>query len=93
MFELESAVVVEVPEQGHATYVFSRPGDLEQWVREYARTPKDNIRRNRENAAERLGFIDRVMHGRNPRTWLRNFREKIGEPVDYAIATEPPQRG
>lgn len=88
VFELERAVVVEVPEQGHATYVFSRPGDLERWVREYARTPKDDIRLNRANAAERLGFIGRVTHGRNPRTWLRDLRERIGEPVDHALVTE-----
>jgi hypothetical protein len=88
VFELERAIVVEVPEQGHATYIFSRPADLEQWVREYARTPKDDIRHNRTNAAERLGFIGRVMHGRNPRTWLRELRAKVGEPVDYSLAVE-----
>lgn len=88
VFELERAVVVEVPERGHASYVFSRPGDVEQWVRQYAKTPKEDIRRNRANAAERLGFIGRVTHGRNPRTWLRDLREKVGEPVDSALATE-----
>ena len=90
LFELERAAVVEVPEQGHATYIFSRPANLEQWVREYARTPKDDIRRNRANAADRLGFIGRVMHGRNPRSWVRDLRTKIGEPVDYALAVETP---
>ena len=67
IFELERAIVVEVPQQGHATYVFSRPANLDQWVREYARTLKDDIRQNRANVAERLGFLGRVMHGRNPR--------------------------
>jgi hypothetical protein len=85
IFELERAIVVEVPEQGHATYAFSLPANLEHWVREYARTPKDDIRRNRANAAERLGFIGRVMHGRNPRTWLRDLRARVGEPVDYSL--------
>jgi hypothetical protein len=88
VFELERAIVVEVPEQGHATYIFSRPANLEQWVREYARTPKDDIRHNRTNTAERLGFIARVMHGRNPRAWLRDLRAKVGEPVDYSLAVE-----
>jgi hypothetical protein len=40
---------------------------------------RDDIRRNRNNAAERLGFIAPVMHGRNPRTWLRELRARIGE--------------
>lgn len=29
--EMERAIVVEVPEQGHATYIFSRPANLEHW--------------------------------------------------------------
>ncbi len=90
IFELERAIVVEVPQQGHATYVFSRPANLDQWVRAYARTAKDDIRQNRGNAAEQLGFLGRVMHGRNPRTWLRELRSKIGEPVDYSLAVETP---
>jgi hypothetical protein len=88
IFELEHAVVVEVPQQGHATYVFSRPGNLEQWVRDYARTLKDDLRKNRANLAERLGFLGRVMHGRNPKTWLMDLRAKIGEAVDYSLAVE-----
>lgn len=90
IFELERAVVVEVPQQGHATYVFSRPPDLDQWVREYARAAKEDVRHNRGNLAERLGFIGRVMHGRNPRTWVRDLRAKIGESADYALAVEAP---
>jgi hypothetical protein len=88
IFELERAIVVEVPEQGHATYVFSRPSNLDLWVRDYSRIAKDDIRRNRNNAAERLGFIGRVMHGRNSRTWLRELRARIGESVDYSLAIE-----
>jgi hypothetical protein len=90
IFELERAMVVEVPEQGHATYIFSRPSKLDLWVCDYSSTQRDDIRRNRNNAAERLGFIGRVMHGRNPRTWLRELRAKIGEPVDYTrLSLEP----
>ena len=52
--------------------------------------PKDDIRQNRANVAEHLGFLGRVMHGRNPKTWLRDLRAKIGEPVDYSLAVEAP---
>ena len=78
----DRATVIEVPQQGHATYVFSRPADLDQWVREYSLAAKEDLRHNRGNIAERLGFIGRVMHGRNPRAWLRQLRAKIGEPTD-----------
>lgn len=88
ILELERATVVEVPQQGHATYVFSPPANLELWVREYARTARDDIRHNRGNAAERLGFLGRVMHGRNPRTWLRELRARVGEPADYSLSVE-----
>ncbi|HWB84479.1 MAG TPA: hypothetical protein VG675_10090 [Bryobacteraceae bacterium] len=88
IFELERAIVVEVPQQGHATYVFSRPPNLDHWVRSYTRTVKDDIRQNRGNAAEQLGFLGRVMHGRNPRRWLGDLRGKIGEPVEYSLAVE-----
>ena len=65
IFELERAIVVEVPEVGHATYIFA-PGDIARFVRQYATVNKDDIRKNRDGAAERLGFIGRVMHGANP---------------------------
>jgi hypothetical protein len=87
IFELERATVVEVPQQGHATYVFSRPADLHQWVREYSRAAKEDLRHNRGDIAERLGFIGRVMHGRNPLTWLRELRARTGESADYPAVT------
>src|SRR5687768_4760989 len=45
IFDLERATVVEVPQQGHAIYVFSRPANLDQWVRRYGQTAKDDVRR------------------------------------------------
>jgi hypothetical protein len=30
------------------------------------------------------------MHGRNPRTWLRQPRAKIGEAVDYTLVSLEP---
>ncbi|MBY0502704.1 MAG: hypothetical protein K2X03_02260 [Bryobacteraceae bacterium] len=88
IFELERTVVVEVPQQGHATYVFVRPANLDQWVGDYARTTKEEIRQNRANVAERLGFVGRIAHGRNPRAWLRELRVRAGEPVEYSLAVE-----
>ena len=86
LFQLTHAVVAEIPQLGHATYVFAKPADLREFVRIYAATCRDDIRRNRGNVAEELGFVGRIMHGSNPRTWLRELRSRVGETVDYALS-------
>jgi hypothetical protein len=88
IFDLEKSVIVEVPEAGHATYVFTRPADVIAWVWQYAKTTRKDIRLNRNNAAELLGFLGRVVHGRNRAEWWREVRMKIGEPPDYAQTTQ-----
>jgi hypothetical protein len=88
IMELEHAIVVEVPELGHATYVFAKLNDIDGFVRLYAKTTKDDIRKNRDGIAERLGFLGRVTHGANGRSWVRELRSRTGETVDYAAAVE-----
>lgn len=88
IMELEHAIVVEVPELGHATYVFAKLNDIDTFVRLYAKTTKDDIRKNRDGIAERLGFLGRVTHGANGRSWVRELRSRTGETVDYAAALE-----
>ena len=53
----------------------------------YATVNKDDIRMNRDGAAERLGFVGRVMHGASPWKWLHEIKNRIGE--DAAMATSP----
>jgi hypothetical protein len=36
------------------------------------------------NVAERLGFLWRVVHGLNPRVWLRALKARLGEAADVA---------
>lgn len=87
IFDLEKAVVAEIPQMGHASYVFSKPPHMDQFLALYAQVTKDDIRRNRGNAAEELGFLGRVVHGTNPRSWLREIKQRVGEKTDFA-ATE-----
>jgi hypothetical protein len=58
-------VVVEVPRAGHATYVFAKAADVTDWVWQYAKTSRQDIRLNRDNIAETLGFLGRIVHGQN----------------------------
>jgi hypothetical protein len=85
IFELGRTVIAEVPQLGNATYVFTRPSDISEFVRRYAMTTRDDIRRNRGNIATELGFIGRVMHGSHPKKWLEELRARIGEPVDHML--------
>jgi hypothetical protein len=83
---MEKAVVVETPQVGHATYVFAKPRTMEAFLALYTRTTKEDIRRNRDNIGERLGFLARVIHGANPRAWLKEIRQRLGERIDFASA-------
>jgi hypothetical protein len=86
IFDVEKAVVVETPQLGHATYVFAKPRNMDSFLALYTKITKDDIRRNRNNAAERLGFLGRVIHGTNPRVWLREVRQCVGEGIDFEVA-------
>jgi hypothetical protein len=86
IFDVEKAVVVETPELGHATYVFAKPRSMDSFLALYTKIRKDDVRRNRNNTAERLGFLGRVIHGTNPRAWLKEVRQRVGEKIDVAGA-------
>jgi hypothetical protein len=43
IFELGRTVVAEVPQLGNATYVFTRPADIQEFVRCYATTTREDI--------------------------------------------------
>ena len=80
IFDLESAVVVETPQVGHATYVFAKPRNMiasDIGLHGFCN----------ENIAERLGFVGRVVHGTNPRLWLRNIRQSVCGKA--ALAAQP----
>jgi hypothetical protein len=81
IFELESAIVVETPQPGHATYLFSRPANMRGFLASYPQINKDDIRRNRQNAATRLGFLCRLVHGSKPGAWLKELKARLGEVV------------
>jgi hypothetical protein len=85
IFDLERAIVAEIPKAGHATYVFAKPPDLGEWVWDYAKTTRREIRLNRNNVAEALGFRGRVMHGKQKSEWLRDFQAKVGESSSSLI--------
>jgi len=86
IFGTSGGVVVETPQLGHATYLFAKPAGIESFLTIYTRVSKEDIRRNRENVAAQLGFLGRIVHGGNPRAWVKDLRARLGETVDYAQA-------
>jgi hypothetical protein len=88
IFDVRKTVVVETPQLGHATYIFAKPRSMEIFLTLYTQITKDDIRRNRDNAAERLGFLGRVIHSANPKAWLKEVRQRIGEGIDFAAVAE-----
>ena len=82
IFDLPRAIAVETPQLGHATYLFSKPQSVEAFLGAYVATTREAIRQNRANAAEKLGFLGRVVHGSNPRIWLRSLKSRLGEAAD-----------
>ena len=83
IFDLERCVVVELPQAGHATYVFAKPSSLQEFVWQYAKTSRQEILTNRYNVAQRLGFLGRVVHGSNKADWLRELCSRIGESSPF----------
>ncbi len=89
IFDLPRAIVVETPQLGHATYLFSKPQSIEAFLAAYVATTKQAIRQNRANVAQKLGFLGRVVHGSSQYIWLRNLTARLGEAADdVQVASE-----
>lgn len=88
IFDLERAVVVETPQLGHATYLFSKPASMPDFLAIYSGVTREEILQNRGNVAEKLGFLGRLVHGPNPLAWYKELKLRIGETVDSAEVSD-----
>ena len=79
IFDLPGGVAVEKPQLGHATYLFSKPSNMEVFLAVYAKSPKGDIRKNRSNVAEKLGFLGRTVHTSDSRVWLTNLESFLAD--------------
>lgn len=78
---------METPQLGHATYLFSKPSSMSEFLAIYSRVAREDILRNRKSVAERLGFLGRLIHGLKPRAWLKDLKARLGERPHYAEAS------
>lgn len=81
IMELERAIAVERPATGYATYLFARPLSLGEFLGIYSTFTRGEIRQNRHNIAERLGFFAPIEHANLPRVWLKELKLRLGEPT------------
>jgi hypothetical protein len=75
---------VETPQLGHATYLFSKPVSMTDFLAMYRSVGREDILQNRSNVAEKLGFLGRLIHGVRLSGWLKELRIRLGETVDCA---------
>ena len=83
LFQWANVLIAEVPEQGHATYVFAEPECMDAFLSDYSRLTREDIRQNRDGSASRLGFVGRVVRGRKQNRWLADVLKYAGEKADY----------
>lgn len=81
--KLAENLVVETPQLGHATYVLAKSRSMDTFLVLYTKITKEDIRRNRDNVSERLRFLGRIIHGTNPRAWLKEMRQHPGERIEF----------
>ncbi len=74
---------MEPPQLGHATYLFSKPACVSEFLAIYSRVAREDILRNRSNVAEMLSFLGRLIHGRKPQAWLKDLNARLGEITDF----------
>lgn len=88
LFVWHKILIAEIPSLGHATYLFLLPQNLEEFLATYAKTARDEVRRNRDEVASRLGFIGRVVRGRRKMRWLNEVLTRAGQHVEHGNAPE-----
>jgi len=88
IFDLERAVVAEIPRLGHATYLFSKPASMAEFLAIYCGVTREEILQNRGNVAQKLGFMGRLIHGPDSRAWCKELRVRVGETVDCAEVSD-----
>lgn len=82
LFVLPHALVSEIPQLGHATYLFAKPASFKDFAERYTKASREDIRCNRANVASELGFIGRVVRGTNRQHWLESLLRLSGSVSD-----------
>jgi hypothetical protein len=88
LFLWPNVLIAEVPEQGHATYLFAKPECMDTFLNRYSVVTREDIRQNRDGSASQLGFAGRVVRGRKKNRWLADILKYAGEKAEYVEALD-----
>ena len=86
LFVWRNVLIAEIPEPGHATYLFAKPENQDDFLDRYATLTREDIRHNRGNLATLLGFVGRVVRGKRKKRWLADVLKQAGQRADYIEA-------
>jgi len=91
IFDLSSAWSLKYPRQGTRPTFSKKPQRLDEWMKKYMKTTRQAILANRNNIAESLGFLGRIVHGTNKTEWIRDLGARIRElPMGGSVVTHDP---
>lgn len=88
LFLWPHVLISEVPQPGHATYVFAKPADVGEFMKRYSHATREDVRHNRNNIGGDLEFVGRVVRGRKKKRWLADLLKLAGEKADYVEVFE-----
>jgi len=81
LFLFDRTMISEIPEPGHASYVFHPPSSLDVFLRNYARTTRHAIRSEPAIARKTLGYCGRIAHSKDMALWLSNIERTFASPT------------
>ncbi len=80
LFLFENTIVSEIPQSGHASYIFHPPDSLAAFLWQYARTTRHAIRSERA-AKKTLGYCGRIAHLKETAAWIAKIERTFANPI------------
>ena len=81
LFVFGQTVVSEIPQAGHASYIFRPNTSLDAFLRSYAKTTRHAIRTEPKNARTTLGYTGRIPHLKDLSVWIEKIARTLASPI------------
>jgi hypothetical protein len=81
LFVFDQTVISEIPQAGHASYIFRPNTSLDAFLRWYAQTTRHAIRTEPKNARTTLGYAGRIPHLKDLSVWIEKIARTLANPM------------